>query len=88
MMEQEGVYIALTAYDLVTNNYTKSIKNLVQNAFHTKESGDVMVVMDPGWQTGGSKGTSHGNPWTYDTHVPIMSDGIRSGLNSIREKST
>lgn len=86
MMEQEGVYIALTARDLVTNNYTKNIKNLMQNAFHPKESGDVLVVMDPGWQTGGSKGTSHGNPWTYDTHVPILfyGWGIKQG-SSVRE---
>ncbi|KYG83274.1 alkaline phosphatase PafA [Roseivirga echinicomitans] len=86
MMEQEGVYMALTAHDLVTNNYTKSIKNLMQNAFHTKESGDVLIVMDPGWQTGGSKGTSHGNPWTYDTHVPILffGWGVKQG-SSVRE---
>lgn len=86
MMEQNGVYIALTARDLVTNNYTKSIKNLLQNAYHTKESGDVLVVMDPGWQTGGSKGTGHGSSWTYDTHVPILfyGWGIKKG-NSVRE---
>tara|TARA_R110001599_G_scaffold353271_1_gene591346 strand:- start:4869 stop:6500 length:1632 start_codon:yes stop_codon:yes gene_type:complete len=86
MMEQEGVYMALTAHDLVTNDYTKNIKNLMQNAFHTKESGDVLVVMDPGWQTGGSKGTSHGNPWTYDTHVPILfyGWGVKQG-SSVRE---
>ncbi|KYG85415.1 alkaline phosphatase [Roseivirga seohaensis] len=86
MMEQDGIYIALTARDLVTNNYTKNIKNLLQNAYHTKESGDVLVVMDPGWQTGGSKGTGHGNSWTYDTHVPILfyGWGIKKG-NSVRE---
>ncbi|KOF04183.1 alkaline phosphatase [Roseivirga seohaensis subsp. aquiponti] len=86
MMEQNGVYIALTARDLVTNNYTKNIKNLLQNAYHTKESGDVLVVMDPGWQTGGSKGTGHGSSWTYDTHVPILfyGWGIKKG-NSVRE---
>jgi len=86
MMEQEGVYLALTAHDMVTNDYTKSIKNLIQNAFHTKESGDILVVMDPGWQTGSAKGTSHGNPWTYDTHVPIMfyGWGIKPG-SSVRE---
>lgn len=86
MMEQNGIYIALTARDLVTNNYTKNIKNLLQNAYHTKESGDVLVVMDPGWQTGGSKGTGHGNSWTYDTHVPILfyGWGIKKG-NSVRE---
>ena len=86
MMEQDGIYIALTARDLVTNNYTKNIKNLLQNAYHTKESGDVLVVMDPGWQTGGSKGTGHGSSWTYDTHVPILfyGWGIKKG-NSVRE---
>uniref|UniRef100_UPI00404791B3 alkaline phosphatase PafA n=3 Tax=Roseivirga sp. TaxID=1964215 RepID=UPI00404791B3 len=86
MMEQEGVYIALTARDLVRNDFSRGAKQLIQNAFHTKESGDVMVVLDPAWQLGGSKGTGHGSPWTYDTHIPILfyGWGIKQG-KSVRE---
>lgn len=86
LMEQEGVYIAITARDLVRSDFTSGAKNLIQNAYHTKESGDVVMVLDPGWQTGGSKGTGHGNPWTNDTHIPVLfyGWGVKPG-QSVRE---
>lgn len=72
LMAFDGIHMALTARDLIRNDYEKGIRNLMQNAFHTKESGDVESVLDPAWQGGGSKGTGHGNPWTYDTHIPVL----------------
>jgi predicted AlkP superfamily pyrophosphatase or phosphodiesterase len=86
MMKQEGVHIALTARDLVRNDFSAGVKHLIQNAYHTKESGDVVIVLDPAWQTGGNKGTGHGNPWTYDTHIPILfyGWGVKSG-QSVRQ---
>lgn len=85
-MEYPGIHMALTHRDLVRNSYDRGVKMLIQNNFHTKESGDLFAVLDPGWQYGGSKGTGHGNPWTYDTHVPIMfyGWGIKPG-NTIRK---
>jgi predicted AlkP superfamily pyrophosphatase or phosphodiesterase len=86
MMEQEGIHLALTARDLVRNDFSSGVKHLMQNSYHTKESGDVITVLDPGWQTGREKGTGHGNPWTYDTHIPILfyGWGVKTG-QSVRE---
>lgn len=85
-MEYPGVHMALTGRDLLRQSYDRGIKKLIQNNYHTKESGDIFAVLDPAWQGGGSKGTGHGNPWTYDTHVPIMfyGWGIAKG-SSVRE---
>jgi len=85
-MEVPGIHMALTARDLVRNSYERGIKSLIQNNYHTKESGDLFAVLDPGWQWGGDKGTSHGTPWTYDTHVPIMfyGWGVKPG-SSVRK---
>ncbi len=71
-MKFEGVYMALTGTDLVRNSYGDLMRKLIQSAYHTKESGDVKLILDPAWQAGGAKGTGHGNAWTYDTHVPII----------------
>ncbi len=71
-MEVPGIHMALTARDLVRQSYDRGVKKLIQNNYHTKEAGELFIVLDPGWQMGGSKGTGHGNPWTYDTHVPIL----------------
>ena len=85
-MKYEGVYLAMTATDLVRNEYTDGMRSLIQETYHPKESGDVRLVLDPAWQNGGAKGTGHGNPWTYDTHIPIMfyGKGIQKG-QSVRK---
>jgi predicted AlkP superfamily pyrophosphatase or phosphodiesterase len=55
----------------------------VINGFHREESGDIVVVHDPNWLAGRS-GTTHGSPYSYDTHVPLIFWGpgsmIRPGL--------
>jgi predicted AlkP superfamily pyrophosphatase or phosphodiesterase len=64
------------------------ITRRVVNGFYPKVSGDIVVVTeasyftDPG--TPGPYITTHGSPYTYDTHVPILiaGPGIKSGIYS------
>lgn len=35
-------------------------------------AGDIIILQDNGWLSYGPVGTSHGSPWTYDTHVPLL----------------
>ena len=86
-MEFPGVYLALTATDLARNSYSEKMRSLMQRGYHPKESGDVKLIFDPAWQSGGSKGTGHGNPWNYDTHIPVIlyGWGISEGTQSVRE---
>ncbi|MCU1261756.1 MAG: type phosphodiesterase/nucleotide pyrophosphatase [Bryobacterales bacterium] len=54
----------------------------VANGFYPSRSGDVFVVLEPYWLFGGgSKGTTHGTTFDYDTHVPVifMGAGIKPG---------
>lgn len=45
----------------------------VMNGFNGERSGDCVFVMKPFALPGGGKsGTTHGSPYTYDTHVPVM----------------
>jgi len=52
----------------------------VRAGFNAERSSDIFVVSDPYWLFEMS-GTSHGTPWTYDTHVPliIMGPGLKAG---------
>jgi predicted AlkP superfamily pyrophosphatase or phosphodiesterase len=47
--------------------------------FHPKRSGDVFIVFEPNWFINDFDGlvvaSTHGSPWTYDTHVPIAFAG-------------
>lgn len=49
-------------------------------AFHPRRSGDVLYVLAP-YCMPGAKGTTHGSPWHYDTHVPclLVGAGIVAG---------
>lgn len=53
------------------------IDQRVINGFHREESGDLVVVHDPNW-LGGRGGTTHGSPYSYDTHVPLIFWGPRT----------
>jgi predicted AlkP superfamily pyrophosphatase or phosphodiesterase len=82
----EPVVQALTSDQLRGCEYTRSPLSLLQNGFHPKRSGDVVMLIKPGfieWQR--KTGTNHGSPFSYDTHVPLIFFGhrIRPG-NSVR----
>ena len=52
----------------------------VLRGFHVQRSGDLDVVLEPYWMRE-AKGTTHGTPYSYDTHIPLvlLGPGIRRG---------
>lgn len=56
---------------------------LIQNGYNHKRSGDLMVNYKPGVIEYGHQGTTHGSPYSYDTHVPLLffGSGIPKGEN-------
>ena len=70
-----------TAYQMWQNNYTRGIPYVVQNGYNQKRSGDVIVVLKPGYISYSRTGSTHGSPRVYDTHVPLLffGKGIRKG---------
>jgi predicted AlkP superfamily pyrophosphatase or phosphodiesterase len=54
------------------------IDQRIVNGFNRQESGDIIIVRDPFWLGGGGGGTTHGSPYVYDTHVPVIFWGPRS----------
>ena len=50
------------------------------NGFFPPRGADVVVIQEPYWLFGAT-GTSHGTPFGYDTHVPVifMGPGIKAG---------
>jgi len=63
----------LTAEVLNNTQFTEGIRYLMQKGFNTKRSGDVFVNYLPGYINHPSAtGTTHGSPYSYDTHVPLL----------------
>lgn len=85
LLKQALIAEALTADDLVRNTYPTGIRSMIQRGFMSQRSGDVCFAVRPGYFDAGpgpdKQGTTHGSPWNYDTHVPIifMGQGIEPG---------
>ncbi len=47
------------------------IDQRVRNGFNRQHSGDVVVVHEPNWISRAT-GTTHGSPYSYDSHVPMI----------------
>lgn len=74
--EQPNVLMAFNGADLDRIAEKSSIANKVQLGYNQRLSGDVIYVLQSGWMEYGMQGTTHGSPFTYDTHVPALFFGF------------
>jgi hypothetical protein len=79
LLAQEHVAAAVTRDQFAAGVHGKLHQQIARN-FHHRRSGDVLFVLAPYCVPGG-KGTTHGSPWHYDTHVPclLVGAGIAPG---------
>jgi predicted AlkP superfamily pyrophosphatase or phosphodiesterase len=71
-------------------NFAKGISGTLEmeaslyRGWNPKQSGDVLLLTEPGWMSYGPKGTTHGSPWPYDTRVPVLfyGNGIKKGKSA------
>ncbi|SIR10420.1 alkaline phosphatase PafA [Maribacter ulvicola] len=75
-----------TANQMWSNNYTSGVPYILQNGYNQKRSGDVLVVLKPGYVSYSTTGSTHGSPQIYDTHAPLLfyGKGVKQGSTSNR----
>ena len=58
----------------------------IKNGLNPRRSGDIMMILNPGWFTGRKQGTTHGTLYRYDTHVPLLFYGwkVKNGETNVR----
>lgn len=71
-----GVSAALSASSLLRMDELRAEGRAMARGFMPTRCGDVVYTLRPGFMEeeygNGGKGTSHGSPWNYDTHVPVL----------------
>ncbi|SMO55203.1 Type I phosphodiesterase / nucleotide pyrophosphatase [Fodinibius sediminis] len=73
LLQFEAVASTNTASNFQYNDYVNDYQAMYQRGFLYDRSGDVYIQLKPGWlDTNSRKGTSHGSPYAYDTHVPLI----------------
>src|SRR5918994_300942 len=82
--EIPGVERAITATEL-RRQRTKGIHSRAELSFYPDRSGNIYFELAPYLLPGTERlGTTHGSPWAYDTHVPLLwyGPGISPGTHS------
>lgn len=72
----EGVVATNTSHNYATMAYSAGLESFYQRGFFFGRSGDVFVHLGSGWLDS-VEPTSHGSPYNYDTHVPLVFYGWR-----------
>ncbi len=72
LQNMEGVAEVLTATTMNNTAFTEGSRYLMQKGYNAKRSGDVLVNYLPAWVDYQKTGTTHGSPYSYDTHVPLL----------------
>jgi predicted AlkP superfamily pyrophosphatase or phosphodiesterase len=62
------------------------IRSRVINGYNTDRSGNICILLQPGWYAGSpnATGTTHGSWYEYDAHIPLvwMGWGIKKGSSN------
>lgn len=84
--KQEGVAYVVDAEKINISSVPDDIRSRMLNGYNRQRSGQIFIVLHPGWTSGRGDGTSQGSDhavWApYDTHIPLifMGKGIKPGF--------
>ncbi|HET8860731.1 alkaline phosphatase PafA [Marivirga sp.] len=86
-LKLEGVAEAYSASDMQSTEFTQHKAAALQMGYNFKRSGDVLLILEPGWFYQTRSATTHGTGYAYDTHVPLIwyGSGIKSGTSYRRQ---
>ncbi|MCA6469982.1 MAG: alkaline phosphatase family protein [Chitinophagaceae bacterium] len=84
LLKEENITHAFSSDDVLITPLPKVIREMYANGFHPSRSGDISFIPKPGYFIGGSTGTTHGSPFQYDTHIPLLwyGWGIKKGSSN------
>ena len=76
LLAEPGFAAAYTRAELLSGALSgEPLFNPMRNSWHADVSGDVQYVLKPNWMYAGRAVATHGSPYAYDTHVPILAYG-------------
>lgn len=76
LLSEPGFEAAYTRAELLSGNRgSEPLFAQMRKAWHPEVSGDVQYVLKPYWMFAGRAIATHGSPYAYDTHVPILTYG-------------
>ena len=83
LLQFTGVSNAISAHTLQTTNFSDGIFRNIQNGYHQKRSGDVIINLAPGWTEKNYNNSSYHSSYVGDNHVPLLFYGWRINRETI-----
>lgn len=79
LLEEPGIAAAYTRKELASGSrFDGPFFSAVQRSWNAEVSGDVQFIVKPYWMFASSSAVAtHGSPYPYDTHVPVLAWGPR-----------
>ncbi len=89
----KGISYAVTSSDIEQNRLPKTrVFDMVKNNYHPSRSGDIYLVFTPRTYINDMDGlaiaSTHGSPWRYDTHVPVIFAGHKVPAQQVNRDIT
>src|SRR5690606_3958359 len=75
LKKQDGVTYVVDMEKVQTASIPKLIRERIINGYNHLRSGEIQIVLNPGWYGSGSAnptGTSHSAWNPYDSHIPLL----------------
>lgn len=81
LMTYDVIEAVYTASQMMQAEYSEGVPAILQKGFNPKRSGDLLLALPRGYVNYPPTGSTHGSPYPYDTHVPLLffGKGIRHG---------
>jgi predicted AlkP superfamily pyrophosphatase or phosphodiesterase len=88
MVQFSGIAAAVPSSAFETNEFSEGLLFRMSNNFSQQRSGDVMIVLNPGWVEKNDNVTGHNSPYEYDSHVPLIWYGWTASRAAITRSVT
>jgi hypothetical protein len=72
LMTQEQVKQVYNQDEIKHSSGSDYYLNMIAKGFDETQNGDLILLDKPGYIEYGAFGTSHGTPYAYDTHAPLL----------------
>ncbi|HEX7691163.1 MAG TPA: alkaline phosphatase PafA [Sediminibacterium sp.] len=81
LKQNPAVANAFATADIMNVPINETTRKMLANGYNPTRSGDIQIILKPGYFSGGATGTTHGSWYPYDAHIPLLwyGWGIKKG---------
>ena len=90
LLTQDYMKRVYTEEEILGSTGADYFLNFIAKGYDSTQNGDLVLLEKPGYSEHGALGTSHGTPYSYDTHVPAIFYGwnIKPGESYAKKEIT